>query len=136
MATIAYTVVTVDKNTVRFTWEGFTVIDTDPGAPVVEEFDVGVPIHTMFMDYVDRSVQVKGTFGTNGTILIEGSNHGDLYATLNDPQGNALSVTTAKIEQVMEVPLLIRPRLSNGQIGTTDIDVIIIARRARTARGT
>lgn len=129
MATINCTVERIAHNTVRFTWVGLTVIDIDPGAPVVPEYDVGVPIHEMWMDYVDRSVQVKGTFGAAGTILVEGSSHSDLYGTLNDPQGNALSIVSAKIESIMEIPMLTRPRLSNGEIGVTSLNVIITARR-------
>lgn len=135
MATINPTVSRIEQNTVRITWEGLTVIDIDPGAPVVEEFDDGAPIVEAWMDYVDRTVQVKGTFGVDGTIVIEGSNHGGLYATLNDSQGNAISITTAKIVQLLEVPLLIRPRLSDGEIGVTDLDVIIVMHRPRSAKG-
>ena len=135
MATIVPTVTHIDRDTVRFTWAAMTVIDTDPGAPVVEEFDDGSPIPESFMDYVDRTVQVKGTFGADGTILIEGSNHGGTYATLNDPQGTALSITAAKLEQIMEVPLLMRPRLSDGEIGVSSVTVIIVASRARSGLG-
>lgn len=116
----------------QFKYEGFHTIDIDPGAPVLEEHDTGLPIPEAFMDYVDRSVQVTGTFGDDGEITIEGSNHGGVYATLNDPQGNALVITTAKIEQVLEQALLLRPRGTNGQVAVTDLDVTIIARRSRS----
>jgi hypothetical protein len=134
MATIVPTVVWLDDDVVQFKWEGFHTIDIDPGAPVVEEHDVGVAIPEKFMDFMDRVAQVVGTFGDDGAITIEGSNHGGVYATLTDPQGLPLDFTAAKIEQIMETPLLMRPRGTNGEIGVTDLDVIIIARRSRSAK--
>lgn len=79
--------------------------------------------------WADRSVQVFGTFGTGGTVLIEGSNDGSNWATLNDAQGNALSITTAKIEEVSAVVRYIRPRISAGD-GTTSLTVVLCARKA------
>jgi len=72
----------------------------------------------------DISVQVTGTFGSGGTLLIEGSNEATPTnaATLNDPQGNAISVQAAKIEQVLESVRWIRPRVSAGD-GTTSLTV-------------
>ena len=135
MANINPTVTTLSPNAVQFKWEGFHTIDIDEGAPVEEEHDTGIAIPESFFDYVDRSIQVTGTFGADGEITIEGSNHGGVYATLNDPQGNALVVTTAKLEQIMEQTLLMRPRGTGGEIGVTDLDVTIICRRSRSAKG-
>jgi hypothetical protein len=42
--------------------------------------------------FADRSAQIVGTFGTGGTVLIEGSNDGTNYATLNDPRSSSSSV--------------------------------------------
>lgn len=73
----------------------------------------------------DRSVQVLGTFGTGGEITIQGSNDGGTtWATLTDPQGNALTFTSARIEAITELCGLIRPKLTAGT-GTIDIDVYI-----------
>ena len=74
--------------------------------------------------YPDKTIQALGDFGT-GTVLIEGSmdtNDADaVYATLNDPQGNALSgISTAKIENVLEHVYLLRP---SAAAGATAIDV-------------
>lgn len=80
-------------------------------------------------EYGDRSVQVTGTFGTGGTVLIEGSNDGTNWATLADPQGNALSFTATKIEQVLEAVRYIRPRVSAGD-GTTSLTATLYARRS------
>jgi hypothetical protein len=74
----------------------------------------------------DRSVQVGGTFGAGGTIVIEGSNDGTNYRTLTDPQGNALSFTSANLEAVQELTRFIRGRVSAGD-GTTAIAVHILA---------
>lgn len=74
----------------------------------------------------DRSVQIQGTFGAGGTVLIEGSNDGTNYYTLTDPQGNALSVTSAKIEGISELTRYIRPRVSAGD-GTTSISIYLLA---------
>lgn len=73
----------------------------------------------------DRSAQVIGTFGAGGTLIIEGSMDGTNYATLTDPQGNALSFTAAKIEAVTELVRYIRPKVTAGD-GTTDLDVLMI----------
>ena len=88
----------------------------------------------------DKSVQVLGTFGAGGNARIEGSNKqayntslsggasaglgASDYATLNDPQANALDFTSAKIEQVLENPNAIRPRVTAGD-GTTSLTVVM-----------
>lgn len=81
----------------------------------------------------DRSVQVRGTFGAGGSLRIEGSNDGANYATLTDPQGNALDFTTAKIEQVSELTRFIRPRITAGD-GTTSLVCTMLVRRNYHAR--
>ena len=62
----------------------------------------------------DRSIQFAGTFGSGGTILLEGSNDGTNWRTLNDPQGNPISKTAADLEAVMELTRYVRPRVSAG----------------------
>ena len=81
-----------------------------------------------FPDWADRCIQVAGTFGAGGTVLIEGSNNGVDWATLNDTNGVALSLTAAGLRQMSEAPLLIRPRVSAGD-GTTSIAATVICRR-------
>lgn len=88
------------------------------------------------LDFADISIEVGGTFGVGGTLIIEGSNLATPPATsvaahtLNDPQGNALSFTAAKMEQVLEMPRWIRPRVTGGD-GTTSLTVNLWARRSR-----
>lgn len=78
-------------------------------------------------NFADRSVQVFGTFGAGGSVRIEGSNDGTNWATLTDPQGNALDITSAKIEAITEVVRWIRPRVTAGD-GTTAITVVMLLR--------
>lgn len=73
--------------------------------------DVGLPIE--LTDHSDRSVQVDGAFG-GGTVTLEGSNDGTNWFTLRDPQGTALSFTTAALKQVMETTLFTRANLTGG----------------------
>lgn len=75
-----------------------------------------------------RSVQITGTFGAGGTVVLEGSNDGTNYVTLTDPQGNALSKTAAGIEAIQEITRYIRPRVTAGD-GTTDLDVTMLVVR-------
>lgn len=84
--------------------------------------DSGTPTDQNLMPWLDRTFQITGTFGSGGTVLIEGTNDLVNYYTLTDPQGNALSVTTAGIHQVTEVVVAMRPRVSAGD-GTTAIVV-------------
>jgi len=97
-------------------WEGMDVSDT--GEP--------------FSQYqaADRSVQVQGTF--DGTaVVIEGSNSADasVWFTLTDPQGNALSFSSAGGKAISEAVRHVRPRLSGGT--SPDIDVYLFAQGRR-----
>lgn len=97
---------------------------------VLSNGDTGAPISKA--SYADRSVQVTGTFGAGGNMRWEGSN-ATIYATLTDPQGNALDFTAAKIEAVTELCLISRPSVTAGD-GTTALTVTLIARRATPMR--
>jgi hypothetical protein len=84
--------------------------------------------------YPDKSVQVYGTFGTGGTLVIEGSNQADTfdkYATLVDSFNNALSFTTAGLKQINQNSFAIRPRVTGGD-ATTSLTVILCIRREFT----
>jgi hypothetical protein len=76
----------------------------------------------------DRSVQITGTFGAGGTIVIEGSNDGTNYVTLYNLQASALSFTAAGLKGVAEITRYIRPRVTAGD-GTTSLTVTLLARR-------
>jgi hypothetical protein len=106
--------------------------------PITTTNNVGAPIN--LSNFADRTIQVNGTFGASGTIVIEGSNDPYFNAdgvtlatptnfyTLNDPFNNALSITTASLKGVIEAPLWIRPRLSSGGDGTTSITINLFGR--------
>lgn len=82
-----------------------------------------------FPRLADKTVQVYGTFGASGHLFIEGTNEfvSPTWAPLNDPQGEVLDFATAKIKQVLENPVAIRPHVTNGD-GTTSLTVVIICR--------
>jgi hypothetical protein len=76
------------------------------------------------VEYSDRCFQVTGTFGTGGSCTIQGSNDGTNWASLADPQGNALTFTSQKIEQALELPRYVRPNVTAGD-GTTNLTVTL-----------
>lgn len=93
------------------TWTG--LLNTDDGAAAD------------WVDYSDRCFQVTGTFGTGGSCTIQGSNDGTNWAPLADPQGNALTFTTQRIEQALELPRFVRPIVTAGD-GTTNLTVTLL----------
>jgi hypothetical protein len=98
-------------------WSGLLQSSLDSGAPAE------------LPDYADRSVQIEGTLGVAGTVVIEGSNDGSNYVLLTDPQGNALTITAVnRLEQVQEITRYIRPRVTGGD-GTTNFTVTLYGRR-------
>lgn len=119
MATIDYTsdyVTSFRDRVVVITWASMTFSGSDEGAPIE------------MPGFADRSVQVTGAFGSGGSVRIEGSNDGVNYATLTDPQGNALDITAAKIEAIMELTRFVRPRITSGN-GSTALNVIMLIKR-------
>lgn len=102
------------------TWSGLLQSSSDDGTPFKSP------------GWADRSVQVLGTLGAGGSVRMEGSNVANPgasdWATLTDPQGNALDITSLKIESISELTLWIRPRVTAGD-GTTNVTVHLLARR-------
>lgn len=120
MATRTYTEQAKENiNLSRVTWTGLTNATSDDGSP-------------LFMDdFADASIQVKGTFGTGGSVRIQGSNDGGTtWATLTDPQGNDLNITAAKIEAITEFVEYIRPLITAGD-GSTSLTVVLYRRGLR-----
>lgn len=72
----------------------------------------------------DRTVQVSGTFGVNGSVRLLGSLDGTEYSPLTDPQGNPLDFVQGKLESVMELAPYIRPIVTAGD-GTTNLKVTL-----------
>lgn len=90
--------------------------------------DVGLPPAINTAVYGDVAYQVAGTFGTGGSVAVEGSCDGTNYAALRDPQGTTIAMTAASIKQVLENVLITRPHVTAGD-GTTALTVTAFYRR-------
>lgn len=115
MATITPTIVpvTVDpgvRNVYIATWAAIGDADTCTPIPM--------------SGASDRSVQIGGTFGS-ATIVIQGSNDGTNYLPVTDPQGNAISKTSAAIEQILELTRFIKPTTSGGTGSSVTVTVLL-----------
>lgn len=108
-----------DGSVAMFTWA--TMANGDDGSPAE------------LIPWADRCVQVTGTFGAGGTVVIEGSNDNSTWATLYHAQGSAASFTAAGIRQIVETPRYVRPRVTAGD-GTTSLTVSMTLRRANPMR--
>jgi len=118
MAVVGYTIVAEGKNYQVVQWANLDYQDT--GAPFIAP------------NYSEKSVQVKGTFSTGGECTIQGSNDPSTptYATLADPQGNALTISAAGIETILENVYQIRPNITGGD-GSTDLTVVMLVSTVR-----
>lgn len=94
---------------------------------VVGAADVGIAFEGA--DFADRTVQFDGDFDS-ATVVLQGSNDGVTWFSLTDPQGNAISATSDKLEVIAEGPRFIRPSSSGGG-GSTVVNVRVWARRNR-----
>lgn len=77
----------------------------------------------------DRSVQIDGTFDS-ATVVLQGSNDGSTWFTLTDPQGNAISKTSAALEMISELTRYIRPSTSGGG-GSQSVNVRVLLKKVR-----
>ncbi len=86
-----------------------------------------------FPEWADNCVQIIGTIG-GATIVVEGSNDGTNWNTLNAASGGALSFTalTDAMKQIIERPLYIRPKITGG--AATGIGVYLVMRRQTAMR--
>lgn len=93
----------------------------------------GTPISAA--EFADVSIQAVGTFGSGGSVAMEGSNDGGTtWGALNDPFGTTIALTASgALSQVNEIAELLRPHVTAGD-GTTDIDVYVFARRPTEMR--
>lgn len=80
---------------------------------------ITVPQHS------DKSVSITGTFGTGGSVTIQGSNDGTTWVTLHDPQGNDLTFTAANAAVIAENMMHTRPNVTAGD-GTTALKVMVV----------
>jgi len=99
----------------RVTWTGLANGDT--GTPV------------SFPGAADVTVQVLGTFGTGGTVNLQGCLQQTPvdYFSLKDPQGNAMTYTSSDAEMVSQVTAHMRPNITAGD-GSTDLTIIALFR--------
>jgi hypothetical protein len=74
----------------------------------------------------ERSVQIGGTFG-GATVVLQGSNDGVTYATLNDLQDSPISFTSAGLAAIQENTRYVKP-LATGGTGSL-IDVTLVGKR-------
>jgi len=98
-----------------YTWPNLTTTNAD-GAPV------------SFQGSGDRTVQFNGTFGVGGSIQFEGSNDGNTWFVLTDPQGNNIVKTSAAMEIIEEGPVFVRPKITAGD-GSTQLTAVLVVRR-------
>lgn len=106
------------KTTVPACVIGWTSLDSD---------DSGSPAEVV--DFPDKTVTITGTFGTGGTIKMQGSNDNSNWFSLTDPQGVAIEKTAAAMELITENPRYIRPLVTAGD-GTTSLTVQVLCLRA------
>jgi len=115
MGVVNYTVIRDNVNMKVIKWAG--MVNGDTGQPY--EFS---------SKYPDKSVQAFGTFGTSPHCYIKGTNElvGETpanFVSLHDPQGVALDLVAAGVEQVMESTNLIRPETAGD--GTLLLTVLL-----------
>jgi hypothetical protein len=85
------------------------------------------------VDFTDKCVQIFGNFGSGATVVIQGSNDprvitdpaNAVWTDLTDAQGTTISKTAAAIEQIVDNPRWIRPRVTGGT--SPSITVVIAA---------
>lgn len=86
--------------------------------------DTGLPWSINYA--ADLTVQVSGTFG-GATAVLEGSNDGTNWATLNAVVGTNTSFTSAGIRKAAEMPAYIRAVTSGGTGSAVSVTVAIHA---------
>ena len=86
----------------------------------------GSPYQPERLRAVRATVQAIGTWDT-ATLVLQGSNDGTNWYTLNDAQGTAISFTADGYAELNTASLYIRPSTSSHGAGT-DLDVILVAR--------
>lgn len=114
MATRSYTRTEPTNDLILYAWSG--LLNGDDGGPQRQTASG------------DRVVQVLGTFGAGGTVIIEGSTDGGNWFQLRDPSMSLISFTSAGLKAITESVPILRPRVTAGD-GTTNLTVMISTRR-------
>ena len=113
MADKLATITRPNDDTIKVVWSGVTENDDMLAVQGLSE-------------HADRSVEVSGTLG-GATVVIQGSNGGSEYFTLNDPLGSALSFTSNGLSAILEYAEYIKPVRTGGS--STSVNVTLIAKR-------
>ena len=113
MATISKSAQTAPVNMEVFLWETLTENDT-------AEAHEPSGVSGLF-----GSVQFIGTFG-GATLVLQGSNDGTNWVTLNDKDGNAISTAAAGAYDFSTAMRYVRPSPSGGT--GQDVDVYMVLR--------
>ncbi len=119
MAVVTKKITRVSRGVLKIVWANMANGDT--GA--LFDAKAGCPALS------DKCVMFIGnTWGSGGSVKLEGTNDDTNFFTLNDPLDNTLVATgTNALDQVLENPQSMRPSVTAGD-GTTDITVTLIAR--------
>ncbi len=77
--------------------------------------------------YVDKSVDINGTFSGSGSIGMHGANHptSPVYSALTDAFDTTIAVTSDEVKVIMQHTFLIKPVIASGD-GSTDINVSML----------
>ena len=116
MATVTATFTQVSGQAQVVSWTPLTTTNTDGSSAELPYFS-------------DRSVQVSGTFGTGGSVTLQGSNDNSTWAALHDVAGSAITLTSAGIKKVSPNTRYIRPLVTAGD-GTTSLTVSVYAAKS------
>lgn len=111
MAVIKAVVTRLERDAVTIAW------------PSMANGDTGEP--ATYPSHAEKSVQVTGTFGTGGSVAVQGSNDATNFVALNDLGGTAIAITAAGIKGVSENTLAVRPAVTAGD-GTTLLTVTML----------
>lgn len=103
----------VDYRTLRLIWSGLLNGDTGDARE--------------FGGWNDRSIQVTGTFGSGGSLTLQGTNDGTNWYTLYDAYNSALTFTSAGLRSVLVLPWKVRPIVTAGD-GTTSLVATLFMR--------
>jgi hypothetical protein len=145
MGTVNYTRTQIySGNQIIVTWAslstGSGTADTGQAFPSSLDYAIGGWL------FSDKSIQVfaRSTGTVDTQTLIEGSNVSTevdptalTYATLTDPQGNALlfaNATMPRIEGVLENCMFLRPRVTTVSSTSMAVDVHLLLTSVRNAR--
>jgi len=110
MAVIQPTIIAGPGDSQVITWQALGNADT--GAPL------------KLTQFPDKTLTLTGTHG-GATSVLEGSNDGATYGTLNDASATALSLTSnAGPLTILENPVFVRPATSGGT--GTNLDFILV----------